>query len=280
MKILIIILLSGYGLICIGAFLMQARLVFFPSDEDAGNPGDIDLDFEDVRFRNSRGHVLNGWYVRSPRARFTLLYCHGNAGNITHRVDSIKQFVEAGLSVFIFDYAGYGRSEGRATEAGTYDDALAAWQHLTEEIGLEEREIIVYGRSLGGAVAIELATRVDVRAMILESCFTSMPEMGARVYPWLPVRFLTRIHYDSISRIPSLNMPKLFVHSLEDEVVPYGMGRRLYNRAPRPKKFVKLRGGHNEAHLTSGSNYQFALREFLDGLEVPFTGPQLIKDKD
>ena len=195
-------------------------------------------------------------------------------------MESIKQFVDAGLSVFIFDYAGFGQSAGKPAESTTYDDATAAWKYITGELGLAPNEIILFGRSLGSAVAIDLAGRKKPVALILESCFTSIAEMGARIYPWLPVRFLTRIRFDSMSKITYVDVPKLFVHSLDDEIVPYGMGRRLYNRASRPKQFVKMRGNHNDAFLMPGSEYEAVLQSFLADLDLPYPGPAPVADHD
>ncbi len=267
MKILIIILVSGYGLACLGAYLMQSRLVFFPDSEDAGNPGDVNLPFEDIVFAGANGRSLHGWFIPAADARYTLLYCHGNAGNITHRLESIQQLNRLGLSILIFDYGGYGRSSGRPTEQSVCADAAGAWNYLTDHQNLSSKDIILFGRSLGAAVAINLATEVEPIGIIVESAFTSLPELGARIYPWLPIKFLARYRFNNMDKIRDIRVPKLFVHSLEDEVVPYGMGKRLYNRAGRPKTFVRIRGSHNEGFLEPGSNYEKDIREFIDSLQ-------------
>jgi len=272
MKLVLAILSFVYVSLCLVAYLLQSRFVYFPDREQAGTPADVGLEFEDVEFQSLRGTALHGWHVRAPGARYTILYCHGNAGNISHRLESIRRFVDRGLSVFIFDYAGYGRSEGRPSERATYADVRGAWLWLTETAGLAPDEIILFGRSLGTAVAIDLATEVEPRALILESPFTSAVELGARAYWWLPVRFISRIRYDSMAKIPGIRTPKLFVHSLEDEVVPLGMGKRLYNRAMRPKMWVRARGGHNDVYLTPGSAYEGALEQFLAALDEPRGG--------
>jgi len=268
MKLAIAIILCGYALVCLLAFLLQRRIVFQPSRRIGATPDNVGLPFRGVEFAGPGGRRLHGWYVPAANAQFTLLYCHGNAGNIGHRVDTIRAFVERGLSVFIFDYAGYGRSQGKPSEAGTYADARAAYDYLVGREELPADRIILFGRSLGTAVAIELATHVRHAALILESSFTSAREVGARMYPWLPMRYLVRVHYDSVSRIGRVSSPKLFVHSLEDEMVPFGMGRRLYNRAARPKTFVKARGGHNDVYLLPESDYERALESFLAELEA------------
>lgn len=265
MKVVIFTLLWAYVIVCALAFIFQNRLVFFPSREVDAKPSDAGLDFEDVDF-DRPGAKLHGWFVPAADPRFTLLYCHGNAGNISDRLESLKLLNSLGLSVFIFDYAGYGRSSGRPTEKGTYADARAAWRYLTETRGVSPDDIILFGRSLGGAIAIELATEVRPRAVILESCFTSAPELATRAYPWLPVKLLARIRYNSYARVDAIGVPKLFVHSTEDEVVPYGMGRRLFNRAVRPKQFVKIRGGHNDGPFVTGEKYVTALDAFLENV--------------
>lgn len=268
MKLFLLIIIGAYLLVCLAAFLFQSRFVFFPSSEHAGTPGDAGLSFEDVTLENGAGTKIHGWFIPAANPRFTLLFCHGNAGNITHRIESIQIFNRLNLSVFIFDYSGYGRSGGRPSERATYLDSRAAWDYLTGEKKLKRENIILFGRSLGAAVAIELATEVDPCALILESAFTSAVELGARVYPWLPVRLMSRIRYNSMSRIQDVRTPKLFIHSIEDEVVPFGMGRRLYNRAARPKTLVKIRGGHNDGFVVSGPEYVQAIGNFLDGLET------------
>jgi len=268
MKLAIAIILGGYALVCLLAFFLQRRMVFQPSRHIDATPDSVGLAFRGVEFAGPGGRRLHGWYVPAANAQFTLLYCHGNAGNIGHRLDAISAFVHRGLSVFIFDYAGYGRSRGRPSEAGTYADARAAYDHLVRREALPADRIILFGRSLGTAVAIELATHVRHAALIVESPFTSARELGARMYPWLPMRYLLRFSYDSASRIGQVSGPKLFVHSLEDEVVPFGMGRRLYNRAGSPKTFVKVRGSHNDVYLLPDSDYERALESLLEELET------------
>jgi hypothetical protein len=271
MKMTILILAVAYVLVCLAAYLFQSRLVYFPSRARGGTPDKVGLGYRDVTFATASGRSLHGWMVPAPGGVYTLLYCHGNAGNIHDRLESIRQFVEMGLSVFIFDYGGYGRSAGRPGETQTYEDAAAAWDHLTREEGVAPERIVVFGRSLGGAVAIELAarTRPGPGGLIVESCFTSLPDLGARAYPWLPVRFLCRYRYNNWRRIREVDAPKLFIHSLDDEVVPYGMGKRLYNHAARPKQFLRIRGGHNDGFLVSDAQYSDGVRAFIATLDQP-----------
>jgi fermentation-respiration switch protein FrsA (DUF1100 family) len=267
MKVIILVLLGGYVLLCAVAYFVQARLVYFPADDADASPADAGMAFRDVYF--GAKPRLHGWMVPAPGARYTLLYCHGNAGNITHRVELVRAFVERGVSVFIFDYAGYGKSEGKPGERMTYENAHAAWEYLTDEEGIAPANIILFGRSLGSAVAIELATQVDARALIVESAFTSLTELGARAYPFLPVRYLARFRYNSMARIRDVRVPKLFVHSLDDDLIPFGMGKRLYNRAPRPKLWSRASGDHNALYLVPGSRYEAAFNELMEFLDDP-----------
>lgn len=267
MKEIILALGAVYVLVLIAAYVFQGRLVFFPDRDDAGNPGDVGLEYEDVWLTSGSGRRIHGWFIPARETRYTLLFCHGNAGNITHRLDSIKLFNDLRLSVFIFDYQGYGRSEGRPGERATYQDARAAWDYLCVDRGIPSGQVVLFGRSLGGSVAIELAGVVDPFALIVESCFTSAVDMGTKIYPWLPIRLVRRIHYNSLSRIGDIAVPKLFIHSIDDETVPFGMGRRLYNRAPRPKQLLKIRGGHNDGFLVSAPLYTETIANFLTSAE-------------
>jgi len=262
----IVVPVAIYALVCLLVFLFQARLVYFPDRALVATPAHIGLEYEEVLFPTEDGLTLHGWFVPARSPRGVLLFCHGNAGHISHRLDSIRIFVELGLSVFIFDYRGYGKSEGSPGERGTYRDATAAYRYLTVTTGVLSEEILFFGRSLGGAVAVELATRSAPRALLLESVFTSAPDLGARVYPWLPVRWLARISYDSKGRIGRLRTPLLSIHSRDDEIVPISHGRRLYDLAADPKRFLELRGGHNEGFLVSEPQYREGLAAFLESL--------------
>jgi fermentation-respiration switch protein FrsA (DUF1100 family) len=258
-----------YLLVCLLAYLFQSRLVYFPQRRLETTPDCHGMPYRDVFFF-SEDHVrLHGWFIPAPDARGVLLFCHGNAGNISHRLDSVRLFHDLGLTVFIFDYRGYGQSRGRISENGTYRDALAAWRCLVEQEDVAADEITIFGRSLGGAVAVELATRVAPRALIVESTFNSAVELGARAYPWLPVRLLARIRYDSQDRIRDVRCPKLFVHSPADELVPFGLGRRLFRLAGPPKEFLRIRGGHNDGFLASGALYRDGLARFLASVPPP-----------
>lgn len=247
-------------------FLMQPRLLYYPELPGralTATPADIGLDYEAVRLTTRDGLQLAGWFVPHPRARATLLFLHGNAGNISHRLDSIRLFHDLGLAVLIIDYRGYGESEGQPTEAGTYHDAAAAWEYLVGQRHLASGEIVIFGRSLGGAVAADLASRTQPGALFLESTFVSVPDMAARLYPWLPVRWLSRYRYDTGAKLAAITAPLLIAHSADDEIIPYAHGRRLFELAREPKRFLELRGAHNGGFLVSREAYARAVDSFL-----------------
>jgi uncharacterized protein len=261
-------------------YLGQSGLLYLPDSAGRGlvaTPSAIGLAFEDVHLRTDDGVPLHGWLISAPEKarqapRRTLLFFHGNAGNISHRLDSMRIFAELGLDVFIFDYRGYGRSGGSPSEEGTYRDATAAWHWLTRERGLHPGQVVLFGRSLGAAVAVELATRTDPAGLIVESAFTSVPDLGAEIYPFLPVRLLSRYRYDNLGRIASVRIPVLVVHSRGDEIVPFHHGQALYAAAAGPKQFLELQGGHNDGFLASEAAYRRGLNEFLVSLGLPRQG--------
>jgi len=255
------------GIISVYVYLMQSRLLYYPNMPGralVATPSDIGLDYQDVGFTTQDGIELHGWFIPGSEPNHTLLFFHGNAGNISHRLESIRLFHRLGLSVFIFDYRGFGQSTGSPTEQGTYSDAEAAWAYLTNTRGLDARGIIVFGRSLGGAVATWLASRHTPAMLILESTFTSVPAMARRYYPFLPVRLLSRFDYDSLRRIGHIACPVLVAHSRDDEIIPFEEGRALYDAAPEPKRFLEMRGGHNDGFIVTGPGYESGLRAFID----------------
>jgi fermentation-respiration switch protein FrsA (DUF1100 family) len=244
-------------------FFFQNRLVYFPLGRLALTPAARGLAYEDVWLETSDGVKLFGWFIPAEPARGVLLFFHGNAGNISHRLESIEQFHRVGLSVFIIDYRGYGRSEGRPSEQGTYLDAEAAWRYLVEARQVAPEKIVFFGRSLGGAVATRLAQDHPPAALIIESTFTSIPDMAAQIYFFLPVRLLARIDYNTLARLPELTTPILIIHSPDDEVIPYAHGQRLFAAAHEPKEFLSIRGGHNDGYIRSAELYEARLEAFL-----------------
>ena len=255
---------AGYAVVLLGLYAFQSRLVYFPnvpSRTIGPGPDSIGLAYEPVEIITEDGTKLDAWYLPVREPRGTVLFFHGNAGNISHRLDSLKVFNELNLATLIFDYRGYGRSEGAVSERGIYLDAEAVWRHLTEERGIPAAEIVLFGRSLGAAVAASVASRHTAGALIIESGFVSVPDMAAKIYPWLPARWLARISFPTGDYLQTVTCPVLVVHSRDDEIIPFEQGLRLFEVTREPKQFLELRGGHNDGFLVSGLHY-------LDGLDA------------
>jgi len=253
----------AYLFFCALVYLQQGRMLYYPTSRIEGTPMDIGLAFDDVSFRTQDGVKLNAWYVPAGNERGFLLFCHGNAGNISHRLDTISIFHRLGLSVLIFDYRGYGRSEGKPDEQGTYLDAEAAWNYLVSERQVSADKIVYFGRSLGSAIAAEAALRHAGATLIIESGFTSVPAYGQRLFPFLPVRLLARYKYATIDKVAKISIPKLFIHSPHDEVIPFDHGKALFEKAAVPKEFLQIKGSHNEGFLLSGELYVDGIDRFL-----------------
>jgi hypothetical protein len=244
-------------------YLQQPRMIFFPSRALAATPTDWGLDYQDVALQASDGVELHGWWIPHDGADKTVLFLHGNAGNISHRGESITIFHRLGVNVFIPDYRGYGKSSGAPSEAGLYRDAAAAWQYLTVVRGIAPADIVIFGRSLGGAVAARLASEVPAGGVILESTFSSARDFAHMVFPVLSRLVVQRFEFDAARAAAGITAPLLVLHSADDEVVPIELGRRLYAAAAPPKRFVTLRGDHNSGFLVSRPDYDRALQDFL-----------------
>ena len=258
------IIAGAYILFAVILYMMQSRFIYIPDREVTADPGAIDLEFENVNFKASDGVALNGWFIPAKNERAVLLFCHGNAGNISDRLESIRLFHNLGLSIFIFDYRGYGQSGGKPSEEGTHLDAIAAWQWLTDVKGYNPGRIIVFGRSLGGSVAARLASEKTPRLLITESAFTSIDDMASKLYPYMPVRMIGRFHYATINYIGKVKCPVLVIHSMNDELVPYEHGQRLYEAAGEPKKFFDISGDHNRGFMDNYDEYSNGIKSFLD----------------
>lgn len=255
-----------YGALVAFLYFRQESMLFLPgipSRQLAASPADIGLDYESLTIATADGEELDAWFVPARPERGVLLFFHGNAGNISHRLDSLRIFNELGLSVLILDYRGYGQSTGRPTEQGTYEDAQAAWRYLVDERGVSAEQIVLFGRSLGGAVATWLATRQTPRGLIVESTFRSVPDLAAELYWFLPVRRLARLEYPAEALLGSVAAPVLVVHSREDDIIPFRHGEALYAAADPPKKLLELQGGHNTGFLRSEPRYVEGLEAFL-----------------
>lgn len=258
---------GAYLALMLVIYLLQSRMVFLantPGRALTASPGDIGLGFENVSLTTPDNETLHGWYVPAADSAGVVLFFHGNAGNISHRLDSIEIFHLLGLDVLIIDYRGYGESSGSPGERGTYTDAQTAWDYLVVERGIAPGRIVVFGRSLGGAVASWLAARTTPAAVILESCFTSAPDMAARLYPFLPVRLITHIKYPVKDYVTRISSPLLMVHSRQDELIPFDMGESVFAAAPEPKEMLAISGDHNGGYLLNRGRYQAAIGAFLE----------------
>lgn len=255
--------LIGYMLILLLMYLLQSKLTYHPQKELIATPQSIGLSYQEANFHTEDNLKLHGWFVTANPSAPTILYAHGNAGNISGRLQSIQLLNSLGCNVFIFDYRGYGRSEGKPSEEGTYRDISAAWSYLVNQKKMNNDDIVIMGRSLGGAVAAWLAARKDPAAAVIESTFTSAADLGADLYPWLPVRWLLTYEYKTKEYVQQINAPLFMAHSRDDRVVPFHHGQELYAVANEPKTFVELKGSHGSGFWESGEVYSTALLDFL-----------------
>jgi len=254
-------------LVLVGVMMLfEESLIFFPSRWPEGDWSPAGLVWEDAHFQAADGTRLHGWFVPHDSPRAVVLFCHGNAGNVTHRADALQRLHDVvGVSVLVFDYRGYGRSEGSPNEAGVLQDARAARAWLARRAGVREEQIVLLGRSLGGAVAVDLAAADGARGLVLQSTFTSIPDVAAYHYPILPVRALMRTRLDAAAKIGGYHGPLLQSHGEADTIVPYALGQKLFEAAGDPKRFISLPGlDHNDPQPPE---YDEALVQFLDALE-------------
>ncbi len=248
--------------------LNESRLIYAPGTARilTPPPRELGLPVKRVEIRTDDGVALAAWVIPSEHSSDPwLLICHGNGGNISEagRPFHYAGLRELGLNLLAFDYRGYGESEGKPTEPGLYRDAEAAYRYLRDTLGVEPDRIVIFGHSLGSAVAVELAGRVPASGLILDGALTSVIDRGQELYPFVPVRWIAGSRYASIEKIGNLRLPKLFLHARRDEVIPIAHGRRLFEAAPPPKEFVALEGGHGDAFDVDSATYYGAIRTFL-----------------
>ncbi|MFB6259845.1 MAG: alpha/beta hydrolase [Thiohalorhabdaceae bacterium] len=258
--------LLGYLGVVAAVYWSQDRLLYLPHQPSraiSATPEAVGLGYQEVTLTAADGVRLHGWYVPAAAERGVVAFFHGNAGNIGHRLETLRLLNDLGLATLIIDYRGYGRSEGQPSEAGTYRDADAVWHHLTEERDIDPARIVLFGRSLGAAIAARLAARHTPGALVLESPFTSVPELAAEIYPYLPVRWLSRYRYATADYAARAGCPLLVIHSSDDDIVPIAHGRAVYQHAAGPKRFLELTGGHNAGFIESYRTYREGWAAFL-----------------
>jgi uncharacterized protein len=245
--------------------------VYHPMRPLQATGAELGRPFENVFFKTGDGVELNGWFfpadTDAPLAQFVFLNCHGNGGNISHRLGLYRALLDLGAGVFPFDYRGYGLSQGKPGEEGTYLDAQAAYRWLRQK-GFAAKNIIVYGESLGGGIASELCVREQTGGLILQSTFTSLPDLGAELYPWLPVRMLGEIRYDTRSKLPRLKIPVLVMHSPEDGLIGFRHSQENFAAAQEPKFFCELRGRHSD-QAWEAPGFKSAVQTFLEAVQNP-----------
>ncbi len=284
-------------------FFGQDGLVFIPRKGVVGSPQELGLKYFNAKLKTEGGLQLGAWFIPAPRrlsqnpqspqssditkeslkpnpdnspkltqsasaVPLVILFCHGNGGNIGNRLSYLPIFQSLGLSTLLFDYRGYGDSEGKPSEVGTYQDVAAAWRYLTEEQKIPPQRILIYGESLGGAVASYWAETLEAQSikaggLILVGTFSHVNDRAAELYPLLPVRLISRFSYGSESRLPKIKIPVLIIHSRDDEIIPFSHGEKLFKAAQEPKLFTILRGGHNDAMFDSLETYREGLAKFI-----------------
>jgi len=242
----------------------QAEHVYNPRRELSATPDSCGLTYQDVHFRSADKTLLHGWFCPCPHSQRAILLLHGNTGNISDCIASLKIFADLGFSSFVFDYRGYGHSEGHPDEQGTYHDAEAAWEWLLRERRYAPQDVVILGRSLGAAVGTWLASHHQAAAVVLESTFTSLPDIAAETHRLVPARWMTRYNYNSLERIPRIHSPIMIVHGRDDQVISYHHGQRLFAAANEPKTFMDIDGDHSTGFLHSGRRYIDGLQAFLN----------------
>jgi fermentation-respiration switch protein FrsA (DUF1100 family) len=265
---IISLLLAAYFGLGIVLYFRQPSLTFRPTREVPYNPADLGLDYENVQFRTADDIMLSGWYIPAKNGSLTFLLCHGNGGNVAYSLDTVNIINEMGFNCFIFDYRGYGNSQGSVTEEGTYLDAQAAYDWLIKEKKMPAKNIIILGKSLGGSIAAHLASNVEAKGLIIESGFTSYGDMAQKFYPYLMVRPFARYSFDTFAYLKKVECPVLIIHSRIDEVVPFEFGLRLYEQAAKePKEFLEIFGSHNDGFLYSGPVYREGLCGWVESIK-------------
>lgn len=242
---------------------VEQKSLYYPDKTINETPRDINVKYEDVYFQTEDGEKINGWFIPGS-LKTTILFCHGNAGNMSHRLHRVKFFHDMGFNVLLFDYRGYGKSTGKPSEKGLYKDTIAAYDYLREEKGIEDVDIIAYGKSLGGAMAADLCLNRKVKTLVIESTFSSVTDCAKEIYPFLPASLIVTQKYDTESKIGEINIPKLILHGRNDEIINFKHAEVIYNAANEPKEFIAFWGGHNDDVYVTSNDYKIKFKEFLD----------------
>ncbi|MBW2615965.1 MAG: alpha/beta hydrolase [Deltaproteobacteria bacterium] len=266
---LILLILAFIVFSCVFFPKIENFFIFYPDKGLEFHPADWRLTFEDVYFDTEDGIKLHGWFFPGQAESPVILFCHGNAGNICHRLENVKLLLDQKLQVFIFDYRGYGQSKGRPSETGIYLDGLAAYDFLVNRKNIPAERIALFGRSLGASVAIELCLERKVRSLIIESAFTSTKGMARTMFLFMPFSFFLPPHYNNLEKITRINVPKLIIHGEKDEIVPFSMGQKLYHAAQAPKSFYPIKNaGHNDTYVLGGKKYFDTLSAFVKDSKI------------
>ena len=243
---------------------IEHRFLFFPETHIYYTPDRFGLTYEDVTYRTDDGETINAWYVPASADAPVLVFCHGNAGNISHRLPNIQLLASWGISTFIFDYRGFGRSTGEITEEGMYLDALGAYRFLTEDQKIDPARLVPFGRSMGGPVAVDLATRIEAPCLVVESTFTRLEDLVTSIYPDMGLESELTMVFDAETKIEEVGCPTLFIHGDSDDIVAYRLGRALFERAKEPKQFYTIPGAlHNDTFDVGGEEYFRVLTDFI-----------------
>lgn len=266
---IICLILFGVGLFCLYYQKVEAFFIYYPDSSLDTVPSDWQLNCEEVWFDTEDGEKLHGWFFPLKGEEPVILFCHGNAGNMSHRLDNVRLLLEQKVQVFIFDYRGYGESTGKPSEAGLYLDGQAAYDLLTNVKYISPEKIVPFGRSLGAAVAIDLSLKRQIKSLIIESAFTSTKEMAKTMFLFKGFAFLFPAHFNNLEKISQIPVPILIFHGEKDEIVPFSMGKKLFQAAHQPKYFFPIkRAGHNDTYFLGGKAYFETFSTFARDSEI------------
>jgi uncharacterized protein len=267
LKVALLAIAAGFLLVAVTLRIVENRLVYFPPRYPEGFPPQqtIENEVDDLWLQTADGVRINAFYRANPASKQVILWFHGNAENIGYGLEQMHGLAKIGVNILAVDYRGYGRSQGKPDEAGVYRDADAAYDYLVEQRHFRPQDIVIYGHSLGGAVAVNLASRRPCRGLIVQSSFTNVRAMARRMFAIPLVEFLAKSRFDSLEKIREVRAPILIVHGTRDDVVPFAMGQELFAAAPAPKRFHPIEGaGHNNVLEAGGENYLACLKAFVE----------------